>query len=108
MRLTFTPQAHTAAHHLITNTSLGNLPETALAWSYRKPGGLIVSDDWSFSSGESVLIAALQSFTNDGYGFDPASLTLLDERTASVVVEAIAMRAGIELTVAGKHKRVAS
>jgi hypothetical protein len=105
MILTFTPQAATAARHLIDNTSLAFTPAAVL---WLQDGRLWTDDAWPFSSVERVLIRVLRSFQLNGPGFNPGDLTLLDERTASVVVEAIAMRAGIELTVAGKHKRVAS
>jgi hypothetical protein len=107
MILTFTGQGVLAAHHLIDNTSLRPLmggPPWPLDPHWDGETLTIKTDDgWRFSSGEVVLLRILNTLSH-GRGISPGNLTALDPGTAAVVVEAIAIAAGIPLGSEGRHK----
>jgi hypothetical protein len=110
MILTFTGTKADAAQHIIDNTSLYGLALGA-PWPLterHEDGALVLTaaEDgagWGYSSGEVVLLRALAAISH-GRGISPGNLTALDPGTAAVVVEAIAIAAGIPLASEGRHK----
>src|SRR5690242_208738 len=101
MILTFpNPDTQRAATHLIANSCLAWLPESALYVEHREPFRLFVTDDWRWSSGEkAALIPLLRSISSEGFTLRLGALREVDTKTAAACVEAIAIAAGFGANV---------